>query len=139
MATNLYMSGFSMGSIITPMMIHFMIASYGWKWTMRIQAVLLLNVAVLAYLLRLPPNYNKSEDVAKSKSGVGQIWKNCKVTLSMGCSLTFIIVSVSYLLSMFSLTTMFVHTAVRARSLGIDATWSSFMMTIIAFFCFGTR
>ena len=128
-------SGSSIGQILTPMVIYFLIDTYGWRWAMRIQAAIMLNILALAWLMRTTTNFQQQP----SQSGIRKLKENFAGMILMLLDKTFILRSLVRMLGDFTLTTLYVHTPSRAQSLGIDTKWATFLLSVTGFCNLGAR
>ena len=137
MASNIIWAGSSVGQIIAPMMIYFLIQLYGWRWCMRIQAALLLNAVVLAWLMFTPTNLPKPPN---QSSALQKLQDNFMgMLLLFTHDVNFIMNFISNLLSSFLTYTVLVHTGTRALSLGIEPQWAAFLFSLESVCTLGTR
>jgi MFS family permease len=130
LASNIAMAGLSVGQILSPMIVYGLIEAYGWKWTIRLHAALLLNGVALAWLMYTPPN-SPSKQTHPNKSGCEKLSDNFKgMWLMLKQDWNLVLKSSAQLFFVVTFYTLLVHTPSRAITLGIDIKWASFLLTV---------
>jgi predicted MFS family arabinose efflux permease len=121
------------------MILYFLFEAYGWKWTMRLHAALLLNALALAWLMYTSPN-SPSNQIQQNKSGCQQLSDNFKGMWRLFThNLNFFLKMSAQFFYWVTFFTMVIHTPSRAITLGIEIKWAAFLMTLAGFCSLGAR
>ena len=124
------MSGASVGIMLTPLLILFLIQQYGWRWAMRFHALIALNIAVISWIMRVPI---PDETAKKANQTFGRkIINNIKSLFLMFTDFYFVVALISHLLFFQMMILTVVHTPSRIKSIGYSVEWGTYLISIMA-------
>ena len=133
LAAALELIGASVGIILSPLVIYYLIEEYGWRWAMRYHGLIGLNIAVMSWLLRTPEDENRDKSTMdKQPSFLERFTDNLRSLREMLRNPHYVLCLISNILTLQMLLVTMVHTPSRMVSMGYTAKWGTYMASLIA-------
>ena len=145
LASNLDLIGASLAFMISPVAIQALVDEYGWRWTMRLHAVLGLNMAAIAWLMRTPKSRTASQSKQDEstnqaqKSSAQRFLDNMKGILTLCTNIPFMLATLSNVFYIYGMMTTTIHTASRLTTIGYSAKTGSLVLSFTAVVILVTR